>query len=318
MKIVILDGYTLNPGDLSWEPLTELGEVTVYDRSSGDEILERSAGADVVLTNKTPLNAETIRQLPELKYIGVLATGYNIVDVQAAAGQGIVVTNIPDYSTHSVAQLVFALLLESCNAVAAHNAAVHAGRWSAGPDFTFTLHPLHELADKTMGIFGYGQIGQQVARVALAFGMKVIVHTRTVKRVEGLEKVRFVSEEELFTESDVVTLHCPLTKETSGIISKRTLGLMKPTAFFINTARGGHVVEQDLADALRDGKIAGAGLDVLSVEPPAADNPLIGAPNCYITPHIAWETVEARQRLMGIAVSNLHSFQGGQAANRVN
>ncbi|MCQ6557968.1 D-2-hydroxyacid dehydrogenase [Paenibacillus mendelii] len=318
MNIVILDGYTLNPGDLSWEPLTKLGNVTVHDRSSGDEILERSASAEVVLTNKTPLNAEVIRQLPNLKYIGVLATGYNIVDIQAAAEQGIVVTNVPDYSTHSVAQLVFALLLESCNAVAAHNAAVHDGRWSAGPDFTFTLHPLLELADKTMGIFGFGQIGQQVARVALAFGMKVIVHTRTVKRIDGLEEVRFVSEEELFAESDVVTLHCPLTKETSGMINKRTLGLMKPTSFFINTARGGHVVEQELAEALQEGKIAGAGLDVLSVEPPAVDNPLIGVSNCYITPHIAWETVEARQRLMGIAASNLQAFQGGKDINRVN
>ncbi|UVI32449.1 D-2-hydroxyacid dehydrogenase [Paenibacillus spongiae] len=318
MKIVILDGYTLNPGDLSWEPLKALGDVTVHDRSSGDEILERSSGADVLLTNKTPLNAETIRQLPGLKYIGVLATGYNVVDTQAAAEQGIVVTNIPDYSTHSVAQLVFALLLEQCNHVAAHNAAVHAGRWSAGPDFTFTLHPLLELADKTMGIFGYGQIGQQVARLALAFGMKVIVHTRTEKRVEGLEEVRFVSEDALFAESDVISLHSPLTKETSGIVNKRTLGLMKPTAFLINTARGGHVVEHDLADALKGGRIAGAALDVLSAEPPAADHPLIGAPNCIITPHIAWETVEARQRLMEIAASNLRSFQDGEAVNRVN
>ncbi|QYR19826.1 D-2-hydroxyacid dehydrogenase [Paenibacillus sp. sptzw28] len=317
MNIVVLDGYTLNPGDLTWDELSALGTLTVYERTATEDIVKRAAGADVVLTNKTPLSAETIGQLQDLKYIGVLATGYNIVNIEAAAKQGIIVTNVPDYSTFSVVQLVFAFLLERCHHVKEHSDAVHSGRWSAGPDFMFSLHPLYELSGKTMGIIGFGQIGQQVARAASAFGMDICVHTRTPKQAAGLEHVRFVSVDELFAQSDIVTLHCPLTDETAGIVSSRTLELMKPSAFIINTARGGHIVEQDLADALRRGQIAGAALDVLSVEPPPANHPLLDTPNCYITPHIGWATVDARQRLMSIASANLRSFMEGNAVNRV-
>lgn len=318
MNIVVLDGYTLNPGDLSWEELRTLGSLTVHDRTAPEEIVARSQGAEVLLTNKTPLTAETIRQLPGLKYIGVLATGYNIVDTAAAAEQGIVVTNVPDYSTPSVVQLVFAMLLQHCSHIAEHSEAVHKGRWSAAPDFMFTLHPLMELAGKTMGIIGFGGIGQGVARAAAAFGMNLCVHTRTPRMAPGLEQVQFVSVDELFSRSDVVTLHCPLTEETAGIVNSRTLGLMKPSAYLINTARGGHIIEHDLADTLRAGRIAGAALDVLAVEPPPQDHPLLGLANCYITPHIAWATVEARTRLMNIAVGSLRAFQDGHAANRVN
>ncbi|CAH1197904.1 Hydroxypyruvate reductase [Paenibacillus plantiphilus] len=318
MNIVVLDGYTLNPGDLSWEEFRSLGKLTIYDRTAPEEIAARSQGADVLLTNKTPLTAETIRELPELKYIGVLATGYNIVDMAAASAQGIVVTNVPDYSTQSVVQLVFALLLQHCSHVSEHNEAVHEGRWSAAQDFMFTLQPLMELAGKTMGIIGFGGIGQGVARAAAAFGMKICVYTRTPRNVPGLEYVQFVAADELFTTADVVTLHCPLTTETAGIVNSRTLGLMKSSAYLINTARGGHIIEQDLADALHAGRIAGAALDVLAVEPPPRDHPLLGVRNCYITPHIAWATVEARSRLMQIAAGSLQSFQKGQIVNQVN
>ncbi|RAP76315.1 D-2-hydroxyacid dehydrogenase [Paenibacillus montanisoli] len=318
MKIVVLDGYTLNPGDLNWDELGKLGELVVYDRTAREDIVSRAAGAEAILTNKTPFSAETIRSLPGLRYIGVLATGYNIVDTKAAAEHGVAVTNVPDYSTHSVVQLVFALLMEHAYRVSEHSKAVHNGRWSAGPDFTFSLHPLMELAGKTIGIVGYGQIGQQVAKAALAFGMKVVVHTRTEKAVPGLEAVQFMPLDDLFRNSDIVTLHCPLTPETTGLVNARTLGLMKHTAYLINTARGGHIAEQDLADALNNGRIAGAGLDVLSVEPPPVDQPLLNAANCAITPHIGWATVEARSRLMGIAASNLRSFQQGDVRNRVN
>jgi len=318
MNIVVLDGYTLNPGDLSWEQLSKHGELTVYERTSKEDIVARAAHADIILTNKVPLDQETLRQLPGLKYIGVLATGYNIVDTKEAAARGITVTNVPDYSTNSVVQLVFALLLQLSQRTAEHSTAVHQGRWSAGPDFMFALSPLMELAGKKLGIIGYGEIGQQVARVATAFGMKVLVHTRTHKQIEGLGHVQFVSLDGLFTQSDVISLHCPLNSETAGIVNKRTLGQMKPTSFLINTARGGHIQEQDLADALYEGKIAGAGLDVLSLEPPAADHPLIGAPNCYITPHIAWATFEARTRLMNIAAANIEAYLQGNTVNKVN
>jgi len=318
MNIVVLDGYTLNPGDLSWEAFEEMGTVTVYDRTEEEQIVERAKEADVVLTNKTPLAASALTALPRLCYIGVLATGYNIVDLAAASGQGIVVTNIPDYSTASVVQLVFAYLLEHCHHVQRHSDAVHSGRWSGSRHFMFADYPLAELAGKTIGIVGYGQIGQQVARVALAFGLNVIVQTRTEKRIEGLEAVRFASLEQLLETSDFVTLHCPLTPDTQGIINARTLERMKPTALFINTARGGHVVEADLAAALNEGRIASAAVDVLFVEPPPADNPLIGARNCYITPHIGWATFEARRRLMGIAADNLKQFHSGSPVNRVN
>ncbi|MFD0711223.1 D-2-hydroxyacid dehydrogenase [Paenibacillus sp. GCM10027626] len=318
MNIVVLDGYTLNPGDLSWEQLETLGQLTVYERTEEEQIVERAAAAEIILTNKTPLSAETISRLPKLKYIGVLATGYNIVDIDAAAKRDIVVTNVPSYSTNSVVQLVFALLLQLCQRPSEHSAAVHGGQWAACPDFTFSLFPLVELSGKTMGIIGYGEIGQRVAKVALAFGMKIIVHTRTPKAIAGLEQVHFVAKEELFTEADVVTLHCPLTAETEGIINRQTIGLMKVSAFIINTARGGHVVEQELAAALHEGKLAGAAVDVLSTEPPAKNNPLIGAPNCIITPHIAWATIEARRRLMQIAAANVQSFLRNQPNNQVN
>jgi len=318
MNIVVLDGYTLNPGDLSWNELSALGNLTVFERTSVEDIVSRAGDAEAVLTNKTPLSADTIALLPKLRYIGVLATGYNIVDIEAAGRQGITVTNVPDYSSFSVAQLVFSLLLEHCVQVQKHSDAAHGGRWSAGPDFMFSLSPLHELADKTIGIIGFGQIGQQVAHIAKAFGMQVIVHSRTIKQVAGLEHVRFVSEDELFRESDFVTLHCPLTEQTKGIVNRRTLDLMKPSSFLINTARGGHIVERHLADALQAGSIAGAGLDVLSVEPPPADHPLIGAPNCYLTPHIGWASVEARKRLMTLAAGNLQSYLDGAIRNRVN
>ncbi|AZN40803.1 D-2-hydroxyacid dehydrogenase [Paenibacillus albus] len=318
MKIVVLDGYTLNPGDMNWDAIEALGELVVYERTAKEEIVSRAADAEIILTNKTPLSAECISQLSQLQYIGVLATGYNIVDAAAAAKRGIVVTNVPDYSTHSVVQLVFALLLAHASKVSEHSDAVHRGTWANGPDFSFTLSPLHEISGKTLGIIGYGQIGQQVARAALAFGMQVIVHTRTTKAEPGLEGVRFVTREELFRTADVVSLHSPLTPDTTGIVNSETLNLMKRSAFLINTARGGHVVEAELAEALNSGRIAGAGLDVLSVEPPPADNPLLHAANCIITPHIAWATVEARSRLMAIAANNLRSFLCADIKNQVN
>ncbi|QHT60597.1 D-2-hydroxyacid dehydrogenase [Paenibacillus lycopersici] len=318
MKIIVLDGYTLNPGDVSWDEIGRLGELTVYDRTPQEEIAKRASGAEIVLTNKTPLAAETIAELPELAYIGVLATGYNVVDTDAAAKRGIVVTNVPNYSNQSVAQLVFAFMLEHASRVGAHSEAARGGRWAAGPDFMFALSPLHELAGMTLGILGYGSIGRQVARIALAFGMRVIVHSRTEKAAAGLESVRFVSKETLFREADVVSLHCPLTPDTQGIINTDTIALMKREALLVNTARGGHVVERDLADALNAGTIAAAGLDVLGAEPPAPDNPLLSAANCMITPHIGWATVEARRRLMAIAAGNLRAYLQGDAVNRVN
>ncbi|QHW30118.1 D-2-hydroxyacid dehydrogenase [Paenibacillus rhizovicinus] len=318
MKIVVLDGYTLNPGDLNWDEIGKLGELTVFDRTPKEEIVSRAAGAEIILTNKTPLTAETIAELPKLQYIGVLATGFNIVDVEAAAKRDIVVTNVPNYSNNSVAQLVFAFLLAHASQVHAHSEASRGGRWAAGPDFSFTLSPLHELAGMTLGIIGFGSIGQQVARIALAFGMQVIVHSRTVKDIAGLESVRFVSKEALFREADAVSLHCPLTPDTQGIVNSETLSLMKKDAILINTARGGHVVERELANALNEGIIAAAGLDVLGVEPPAPDNPLLSAANCMLTPHIGWATVEARGRLMAIAADNLRMFLQGGAVNRVN
>ncbi|MFC4776469.1 D-2-hydroxyacid dehydrogenase [Paenibacillus sp. GCM10023252] len=318
MRIVVLDGLTANPGDLTWKAFEEMGELQVYERTSPSEVAERARGATMILTNKTPLPAEIIAQLPELKYIGVLATGYNVVDTKGAAERGIVVTNVPDYSTMSVVQLVFAFLLEHCHHVQRHADEVADGAWESCADFSFTSFPLMELAGKTFGIVGYGQIGQAVARAALVFGMKVAVHTRTVKTIPGLEAVQFVSLDELLSCSDVLSLHCPLTPETLGIINKTNLARMKPSAFLINTARGGHVVEADLADALNHGIIAGAGLDVLNAEPPAPGHPLIRASNTFITPHIGWATKEARARLLQVAVTNLKSYLSGRIVNRVN
>lgn len=315
MKLVVLDGYTLNPGDLSWSALEQLAEVTVYDRTESAQILKRAAGAELLLTNKTPLSAETIGQLPLLKYIGVLATGYNIVDVQAAKQRNVTVTNIPTYGTSSVAQMVFALLLELCQNVGAHNAAVKKGDWTRNPDWCFWLTPLMELSGKVMGIVGFGRIGRQVARIAEAMGMEVIYFDSfPPASMEGL-KAKPADLQDLFRRADVVSLHCPLTPETQGLISKKQIAEMKPTAFLINTSRGPLVVDKDLADALNAGRLAGAGLDVLSVEPPPADNPLLSAKNCILTPHIAWATKEARSRLMDLGIKNLAAFLSGQELN---
>lgn len=318
MNIVVLDGYTLNPGDLNWDAFEALGQVTVYDRTEPNLVVERAQEADVILTNKTPLNKELIAALPRLRYIGVLATGYNIIDLPVAAEKGITVTNIPDYSTMSVAQLVFAYVLEHCHHVQRHSDAVQDGQWSRSEHFMFANYPMFELAGKTIGIVGFGQIGQQVARLAQAFGMNVLVNSRTEKQIAGLEAVEFTSLEQLLAASDFVTLHCPLTEQTQRLINKDTIRLMKPTAFLINTARGGHIAEEELAAALNEGRLAGAAVDVLSVEPPPISNPLIGARNCLITPHIGWATYEARQRLMAIAANNLAQYQAGTPINRVN
>ncbi|MEF3302873.1 D-2-hydroxyacid dehydrogenase [Paenibacillus sp. GYB003] len=317
MTIVVLDGYTLNPGDLSWSRLEALGPLRVYDRTPVDLIAERAKDADIVLTNKTPLRAELLRRLPKLRYIGVLATGYDVVDTEAAAELGITVTNVPAYSSASVAQLVFSLLLELCHRVGVHDEAVREGAWTASPDFSFWKTPLVELSGKTLGIVGMGGIGEKVAVIGQAFGMNVIATNRSGKRpnVAGVELVPL---ERLLGEADVVTLHTPLTPETEGLIRADTLSRMKKTAFLINTGRGKLIREPDLADALRAGAIAGAGLDVLSTEPPAADNPLLGAPNCIVTPHIGWATREARERLMETAAANVEAFRNGSPVNVVN
>ena len=312
MKIVVLDGHTLNPGDLSWDSLRQLGDCEIHARSSAAEILPRAQGAGIVLTNKTPLNAATLGQLPELKYVGVLATGFNVVDVAAAKTRGVVVTNVPAYGTPSVAQHVFALILELTQNVALHAQTVRDGKWTRSPDFCYWDRPLIELNGLTLGIVGYGRIGQAVGALGRAFGMKVITSSR--RKVEGADTV---SLEDLFRQSDVISLHCPLTPETNGLINRERLSLMKRTAFLINTGRGPLVVEQDLADALAAEKIAGAALDVLSVEPPSAQNPLLQAKNCLITPHIAWATRAARARLLDIAVANVKAFQAGAPQNVV-
>jgi glycerate dehydrogenase len=314
MDIVVLDGHTLNPGDLDWAPLGALGKLTVYDRTPVGLTGERAADAEIVLTNKALLMRETIMALPQLRYIGVLATGYNVVDVAAARERGIVVTNVPAYGAPSVAQATFALLLELTNHVGRHAETVREGRWTKSPDFCYWDYPLVELSGLTMGIVGFGAIGQEVTRIALAFGMKVIVNTRTPRAAEGVE---FVEVNRLFAEADVVSLHCPLTPETKGLVNRERLALMKPTAFLVNASRGPLVDEDALATALNDGAIAGAALDVLSVEPPGPDNPLLSAKNCIITPHIAWATKAARSRLMGIAIGNVSAFIEGAPVNVV-
>lgn len=317
MKITVLDGYALNPGDLSWEEIAKTGDLTVYDRTSPSEIMERAGDAEIVFTNKTVLDAATLRKLPRLRYVGVLATGYNVVDVEAARELGIVVTNIPAYSTMSVAQMVFALLLAMTNRVEHYTAEVCQGRWSANRDFCFWDTPLTELAGKTFGIVGFGHIGSAVARIALAFGMKVTTLTskESSELPEGVGKA--ADADTLFRESDVISLHCPLTPATMHMVDSRRLSLMKPTAMLINTGRGPLVDEDALASALRDGRIAAAGVDVMCSEPPSPDNPLLGAPNFYVTPHIAWATAEARGRLMAIAAGNLKAFLAGTPVNNV-
>ena len=315
MKIVVLDGYALNPGDLSWEGLKQLGDLEIHDRTETAQILSRAKYADLVLTNKTLLSSESLRQLPKLKYIGVLATGYNCVDVQTAKELGIAVTNIPSYGTASVAQFVFALLLELCHNVKQHHYAVANGQWATSRDWTFWLTPLIELEGKVMGIVGLGRIGRHVARVAIAFGMHVIATDQVPIAEPGVQPTTL---EKLLVESDVVSLHCPLFPETLGLINRERLATMKSSAFLINTSRGPLIIDEDLADALNQGVIAGAGLDVLSMEPPMRDNALLKSRNCIVTPHIAWATKEARSRLMNIAVKNVEGFLLKQPVNVVN
>lgn len=317
MKIVVLDGYCLNPGDLSWDRVRAFGETRVFDRTPAGEVAERAAGAEIAFTNKTPMPAEVLRQLPELRYIGVLATGYNIVDVEAARRQGIVVTNIPTYGTASVAQFVFALLLELCHNVKLHAEAVRAGEWTRSADWCFTKAPLVELAGLTMGIVGFGRIGRAVGKIADAMGMQVAASDTNLSAAPPYASFRWMALEELLAAADVVSLHAPLVEETRGMIDARALERMKASAFLINTSRGPLVVDQDLADALNAGRLAGAALDVLSQEPPAADSPLLTARNCRVTPHIAWATRAARARLMDEAVRNLAAFVAGETRNVV-
>jgi glycerate dehydrogenase len=311
MKIVVLDGHTLNPGDLSWDELEALGECEIHDLTPADEVVNRAIDADIVLTNKTPVTRESIQALPKLQYIGVLATGYNIVDTAAARERNIPVANVPTYGTKSVAQHTFALLLELTQHAGHHAQTVRDGRWTKSPDFCYWDYPLVELDGLTMGIVGFGRIGRAVADLALAFGMKILVNSRSASR-EIAPNVRFVEVDALFRESDVVSLHCPLTPETRGLVNAQRLSLMKPTAFLLNTSRGPLIDEAALANALNVGSLAGAGLDVLSTEPPRSTNPLLEAKNCLITPHIAWASRAARTRLMQVAVANVRAFLDGK------
>ncbi|MBK5073588.1 D-2-hydroxyacid dehydrogenase [Budviciaceae bacterium CWB-B4] len=318
MKIVILDGHTLNPGDISWTEIEQLGQLTVYDRTPAELIVERIGDADIVLTNKTPLSQQTIEQCRSIKMIGVLATGYNIVDVKAARQRDIPVCNVPSYSTMAVAQLSTALLLELCHHVGEHSSDVRSGGWSKSIDFCYWHSPLIELMGKKLGLIGYGQIGSAFAKIALAMGMEVLVYTPSQKKSIEQPNLHVVTLDQLLAESDVISLHCPLTEQNTGLINQSNIAKMKNGVMLINTSRGGLIVEQDLADALNSGKVAGAGLDVLSVEPPSEKNPLLNARNCIITPHIAWAPKEARLRLMEITVNNLKHFITGKLQNVVN
>lgn len=314
MKISVLDGFTTNPGDLSWDWLKECGECTVYERTPAELIAERTKDCEIVITNKTPLRKELLETLPKLKYIGLLSTGFNIVDWEYCKEKGIPVCNIPSYSTSAVAQLVFALILEHTNAVAIHSNSVHSGEWAASKDFCYWKTPLTELDGKTLGIIGFGKIGKAVAKIAAAFGMKVIASTN---HPAPFENVEFCGRDELLSKSDFVSIHCPLTPLTEGMVNADFLSKMKPSAFLINTSRGQVVDENALADALKSGVIAGAGLDVMTVEPPKADNPLFGLSKCLITPHIAWAGFETRERLMKIAKENVLAFLDGKPQNIV-
>lgn len=317
MKIVVLDGYTLNPGDLTWEGLEKLGELMVYDRTPEDKIVERIGDAEIIFINKVKITREILEQT-NVKYIGVLATGYNVVDLDAAKQKGVLVSNIPTYGTASVAQMVFALLLEICHHVGAHDAAVKRGDWTNKTDFCFWNYPLIELAGKTMGILGYGRIGQTTGALAQAFGMNVLAYNQHPNRSLESDTLRFVGLDELFSESDVISLHCPLLDSTEGIINKSSIAKMKDGVILINTSRGPLIVEADLAEALNSGKVYAAGVDVVSEEPIAADNPLLNVKNIFITPHIAWAPIESRERLMNIAVENLKSYMNGNPENIVN
>jgi len=316
VQIVVLDGYTLNPGDLSWEGLEALGSCTIYDRTAPADTVSRAEGAEIVITNKTEVSAEVIAQLDSLKYVGVLATGYNVVDIEAARERGVVVTNVPAYSTRSVAQMTFAHILNLTLHVGDHSGGVRSGRWSSHPDFCYWDTPLIELEGLTMGIVGFGRIGRAVAEVAIAFGMKVLVYD-IARPSDVPEGCRIVGLEDVFREGDVVSLHCPLTSENKGLVNEERLGMMKESAFLINTSRGPLVDEQALADALNNERIAGAGVDVLSSEPPEKDNPLLNAENCFITPHISWATRAARGRLLKVATENVAAFLAGKPQNVV-
>ena len=318
MKIVILDGHAINPGDLSWDALRSLGSLEVFDRTSENAIVLRAREAEVLLTTRTPLSAQTLMQLTQLRYVGVMFTGYDAIDLKAARERNVLVTNVPIYGTASVAQLVFALLLELCHHVALHSAATHAGEWSRCPDFSFWKTPLIELQDKTMGIVGFGRIGRHVAEIAVAMGMHVIAADAGRRDAPTWPGFRWCDVDELMSAADVVSLHCPLLPETRGMINAASLSRMKPGSFLINAARGPLVVEQDLADALNEGRLAGAAVDVLSSEPPSFDNPLLHAKNCIVTPHIAWATKEARMRLIESAATNLRAFLDGHPINVVN
>lgn len=307
MEIVVLDGYTLNPGDLTWDGLKELGNVTIYDRTAPSETINRIGNAPIILTNKVIIDKAVMEACPNLKYIGVLATGYNVVDINEAHNRGIIVTNIPAYSTASVAQMVFAHILNITNSIAQYATETKEGKWSRCSDFCYWITPIVELAHKKIGIVGLGNIGMKVARIAIAFGMKVLAVTSKPQRVLP-DGIKTATLDEVISTADVISLHCPLTNETKEMINAQSLAKMKPSAIVINTGRGPLVNEQDLADALNNGTIAAYGTDVLSIEPARADNPLITAKNCFITPHIAWATTEARQRLMNTAVENVRQF----------
>ena len=318
VRIVILDGYPANPGDLSWAPIAALGDLTVYEHCPHDdraEILRRCAGAEIVLNNKVPFDRELMAALPDLRFVALQSTGFNIIDLAAAREFGIVVSNVPGYSTAAVAQLVFSLVLELAGGVAEQSAAVAAGRWCTAPDFTFYARRMLELDQRTLGIFGFGAIGQRVARIGAAFGMEVIYHSRTPKESSF---ARFVTLEELFRESDVLTLHAPQTPATAKIVNREHLALMKPNALLVNTARGGLVDSAALADALNAGKIAGAGIDTLEAEPPPPEHPLLHARNCLLTPHVGWATLEARGRLIDILAANIRGYLAGKPVNVVN
>lgn len=313
MQLKILDAYADNPGDLSWDSFKKLADVTIYDRTDINQFVERVADAESILINKVPVTSENLSKLPNLKYIGVCATGYNVVDIEACKKRNIIVTNIPAYSTNAVAQHVFSFITNFTNNVALHNQSVHNGDWIKSPDFVYWKQPLTELAGKTLGIFGFGNIGRKVAQIASAFDMKVICNTRTPKT----DMPEFVSKEELFKRSDFLSLHAPLTEETKNIINKESLSLMKKTAYLINTARGGFVNEKDLAQALRDGTIAGYAADVINTEPMNKDCPLLNCPNCILTPHLAWAPKETRQRLLDIALENYKAWLDGKPINVV-
>lgn len=317
MNIIVLDGYTANPGDLCWTGFEKLGDITVYERTESSKTAERIGDAEVILTNKTVVSGEIMKQCPNLKYIGVLATGYNVVDIAEAKRRGIIVTNIPSYGTDAVAQYTIALLLELCHHIGEHSDCVKAGEWSRSVDWCFWNHPLIELRGKTMGIIGFGNIGQRTASIAKALGMNILAYDKVEKSELVNAKCKYTSLNELFAESDVICLHCLLSEETKGIINKDTIAKMKTGVMIINDSRGPLIVEEDLRDALNSGKIGGAAVDVVSTEPIQMDNPLLDAKNIIITPHIAWAPKEARQRLMDIAVENLKAFMNGRPQNAV-